>query len=119
VQDGDDKHILRLAQGQRDIIVQRKIRDHLEAAKTEADDATKADGEVSEVALAVRQERWDDVVASAQNVADTWIYGSRPPSTGETAKTRKAVAELGNIKEAAKNNPALAEQLRALGVNLD
>lgn len=117
VQDGDDKHITRLAQAQYDIIVQRKIREAIQNAVEEAQ-SKEPDEKISEAAQAVRAGDWDAVHATAQNLADTWVYGSRPASTGEATKARKAVKTVEALNSAAAQDPELAAKLAALGITL-
>jgi hypothetical protein len=117
VQDGDPKHITRLAQAQYDIIVQRKIREAIQNAVEEAQ-SKEADEKISETAQAVRAGDWDAVHAAAQSLADSWVYGSRPASTGEATKARKAVKTVEVLNSAAAADPELAAKLAALGITL-
>ena len=117
VQDGDQKHILRLAQAQYDIIVQRKIRESIQNAVEEAQ-SKEADDKISAAAQSVRLGDWDAVHAFAQETADNFVYGSRPAPSGETTKARKAVKTVETLSSAAAADPELAAKLAALGITL-
>lgn len=103
VQDGDEKHIVALAQAQFDIIIQRHIRN---AANSEDVSKLLAAGDT------------DGAVARIQEVADKYVYGARPVSTGGSAVAKKAVANQKKLAAAVAADPELAQRLAALGVEL-
>lgn len=117
VQDGEDKHITKLAQAQYDIIVQRKIREAVQNAAEEAQ-STEPDDKISEAAQNIRVGDWDAVLVFAQDIADAFVYGSRPAGTGESTKARRAVKTVDTLTTAAANDPELARKLAELGISL-
>lgn len=113
VEDGDAKHVRKLAQGQLDIIVQRNIRNYansdevLEAlygTKEPAADAEPVEGGV-EAALEL-----------IQKFADEYLYGVTRTSSGAGAGTKAKAKQADAVAAAAKNDPELAAKLAALGI---
>lgn len=123
VENGDDKHILRLAQGAIDIIRQRKVREFLQedaVADALAGKLVKwADGDEQDYSGLDEDSIVEDILARAQSVADAFIYGSRPVSTGGAGKRAKeAVEKVGKLQAAAAADPELAAKLAELGIAL-
>lgn len=131
MEDGKPEHMLRLAQGQLDIIRQRKIREAAEDKVTAAilnGEKVKLDmdleglgvegdevnfGEYSE------DDRREAVRIRCQAVGDAYIYGSRGPSTG-AGKVTKERAQKQQKLEAAVASGSLSEEeiekLKSLGI---
>lgn len=122
VEDGKQEHMLRLAQGALDIITQRKIREFCATEEVAAALAGKtvkwSEGDEVEYGEYSEAERIADVVSRAQDVADTYTYGSRPAGTGAGKVTKTKAAQLDKAVEAAKADPELAAKLAALGISL-
>jgi hypothetical protein len=119
VENGDEKHVLRLAQGQYDIIVQRKIREYLASEEVADILAGKTVGEGEDAvdfAAHTDDERIAEVLSRTQTVADEFAYGSRQslPGGGKTA----AVERDKKVRAAAAADPELAAKLAALGITL-
>lgn len=122
VKDGNEDHMRRLAQGGLDIIRQRKIREFCESEEVAAalagktvkwDDTDEVQyGEFSE------DERVSDILDRAQEVGNAYVYGSQPAGTGTGKVTKAKAAQLDKAVEAAKNDPALAAKLAALGISI-
>lgn len=113
VADGKPENVLKLAQAQFDIIVQRQIRNAAESEKVADILAGKGDYEALD-----DDERKAEAVAYIQSVGDEYLYGARVAGTGESAKAKKAVATVGKLQEAAASNPEVAALLAQLGVSL-
>lgn len=103
VQDGDDKHTVSLAQAQFDIIIQRHIRN---ASNSE------------DVAKLLKEDDVEGAVALIQKVADSYVYGARPLSTGESTTNRRNKENMSKLREGAAADPELAKRLADLGVSL-
>lgn len=122
VEGGEEKHVLRLAQGAVDIVRQRKVREFLQT--DEVSDALQgktvkwAEGDEVDYGQFDEDERVADVLSRAQDVADSFIYGSRPVSTGTGKAVKADAADMRKAKEAAKADPELAAKLAELGISL-
>lgn len=103
VENGDPENVRKLGQSAWDIIVQRRIR---EAAESE------------ECGKILAEEGLDAAKAYLQNVADGYIYGARQAGTGASAVTRKKAQSFDKLVEKAKTDPAIAAQLKELGIEL-
>lgn len=127
VKDGKEEHVISAAQGAIDIVVQRMIRNAAEDDVTLAilqgktvkdeDDAEYA-GDYSDMS---DEDRRATVQARLQGVADTYLYGSRGPSTGTTKATKEKAAKVDAVETAAKSgnlSPETIEELKKLGFNL-
>lgn len=122
VENGEDKHILRLAQGAKDIITQRKVREFLSTDEVAAALAGKevkwSESETVDYGAHSEEERIEDILVRAQEVADSFVYGSRTVTVGVGKATKAAAADMAKAKEAAKADPELAAKLAALGITL-
>lgn len=120
VEDGKPENVLKLAQAQYDIIVQRKLRDAAtsdEIADILAGKTVEIDGEKLDFADMSEDERKEYAASRIQQVADEYVYGARPLIAGGGTKAAKAaLANQGKIAEAAKADPDLAAKLAALGI---
>lgn len=119
VENGDEKHILRLAQGQLDIITQRKVREYVGSDEVGNILAGKIVGEGEDAidfSEMSDEERVQEVLNRAQAVSDDYAYGSRTttPGGGKTA----AVERDKKVRAAAQADPELAAKLAALGITL-
>lgn len=122
VEGGKDENVLRLGQGAFDIIDQRKIREFLESEEVADALAGKtvkwAEGDEVAYGDYSEEDRIEDILSRAQDVGDSYIYGSRPAGTGAGKVTKQKAAEMDKAKEAAKSDPELAAKLAALGISL-
>lgn len=122
VENGEDKHILQLAQGAKDIITQRKVREFLQQDEVAAALAGKevkwSDSETVNYGDYDEADRIEDILSRAQDVADAYVYGSRPVTVGVGKATKQAASDMAKAKEAAKADPELAAKLAALGITL-
>jgi hypothetical protein len=113
VEDGKAEHALRLAQGQLDIIRQRKIReaaedevtaDILNGKKVKLDigmgDYGEEGAEVDFSDLDADQRR-DAVRARCQAIGDAYVYGSRTAGTGAGKVTKEKAAKMSKLETAA------------------
>lgn len=119
VENGEQKHILRLAQGQLDIITQRKIREYLQSDEVADILAGKSVGEgadTTDFSEFEEDDRVAEVLRRAQEVADTYEYGSRSAVPGGGQKA--AVERDKKVRAAAAADPALAAKLAELGITL-
>lgn len=117
VENGDPENVRKLAQGQLDIIVQRKIRDYVESDEAADILAGKTvDGE--DFGAHSDDERKQVVAERAQAVSDDYLYGGRAAGSGAGAKAKKAVATVATLGAAAANDPELAKKLAELGIQL-
>jgi hypothetical protein len=117
VENGDPENVRKLAQGQLDIIVQRKIRDYVESEEVADILAGKTvDGE--DFGAHTEEERKQVVAQRAQAVSDDYLYGGRAAGSGAGTKAKKAVATVAQLASASANDPELAAKLAALGITL-
>lgn len=98
-------NVLKLAQGQFDIIQQRWIREYLDS-----EDGQKYFAEHGA----------DKTLAAAQQIADEARYGGKERKTSAaTAKTKASVSFADQVLEASKTNPAALDKLRKMGFDVD
>lgn len=127
VKDGKQEHVISAAQGAIDIVVQRMIRNAAEDDVTLAilqgkvvkdeDDAEYAE----DYADSSDEDRRATIQTRLQNVADTYLYGSRGPSTGSSKVTKEKAAKTDAVEAAAKAGTLSAEtiaELAKLGFNV-
>lgn len=122
VEDGKPENVLKLAQAQFDIIIQRRLRDTAtsdDVAEILAGKVVEVDGEKLDFSGMSDEERKAYVVDLLQGVADDFRYGSRPALTsGKTKQAKEALEREGKLKSAAAADPELAAKLEALGYTL-
>jgi hypothetical protein len=131
VEDGKEEHMLRLAQGQMDIIRQRKIREAAEdtitadilAGKTVELDVTLegigAEGEKADFGSLDEADRREAVRARCQAIGDAYKYGSRAPGTGAAKVTKEKAAKVDKLAAAASAgelDEATVAKLKELGI---
>lgn len=115
VQDGKSENVLKLAQGQLDIIVQRYVRNAAEDEVTAdilAGKTVEINGEKTDFSGYDADERMEAVKQRIQEVADTYLYGARGPSTGTAKVTKEKAAKVDKVMEAAKSG-ALSDSAKA------
>jgi hypothetical protein len=131
MEDGKEEHMLRLAQGQLDIIRQRKIREAAEDAvtaaildgKTEVEldvaiDGVGAEGDKITTADYSETDRREIVRARCQAIGDAYVYGSRGPSTGGGKVTKEKAAKQTKLEAAVaagELTEAEIEKLKSIG----
>lgn len=127
VKDGKEEHVLNAAQGAIDIVVQRMIRNAAEDDVTLAILAGKTVKEDEDADFAgdysghSDEERKDAVQTRLQQVADTYLYGSRGPSSGGSKVVKEKAAKVDAVAAAAAAgnlSPETIEELKKLGFNL-
>lgn len=98
-------NVLKLAQGQFDIIQQRWVREWL-------------DSEEGQKFFA--EHGADATLAEAQKIADEARYGGKERKTSaQTQKSKAAVSFADQVMEASKTNPAALDKLRKMGFDVD
>lgn len=122
VEGGKSENVLKLAQAQFDIIIQRKLRDAAtsdEIAEVLAGKVVEIDGEKLDFSGMNDAERQEYAVSRVQAVADDFRYGARPLIAGGGTKAAKeALGREAGLKKAAAADPELAAKLAALGYTL-
>jgi hypothetical protein len=122
VEGGKSENVLRLAQAQFDIIIQRKLRDAAsseEVASILAGKVVEVDGEKLDFSGMSDEERIEYAVGRIQDVADDYRYGARPLIAGGGSKAAKeALSREQGLKAAAAADPELAAKLAQLGYTL-
>lgn len=128
MEDGKESHADKLAQGQLDIIRQRKIREAAEDALTAAIlngervemDAGSYKGETVNFADQSEDDRKEAVRDRLQAIGDEYVYGARGAATGGAAKVVKEKAARADKLTAAAASGELSEaeieKLKALGI---
>lgn len=126
VEDGKPEHMLKLAQGQRDIIVQRKIRDAAEDKTTAAIlagekvkldidmEGVGAEGDEVNFGEFSEDDRREAVRIRCQAVGDSYLYGSRGPSTGGSKVTKEKAAKVTKLEQQAASGELSEEEIATL-----
>lgn len=127
VKDGKEEHVRNAAQGAIDIVVQRMIRNGAEddvtlnilqgKKVTEEMDADFA-GDYADMS---EDERRETVQTRLQGIADSYLYGSRGPSSGGSKVVKEKAAKVDAVAAAAAAgnlSPETIEELKKLGFNL-
>lgn len=106
--DKPESHVLSLAQGQYDIIVQRKVREFFQSSEC----ADMMDGKTDDTKDLDEDARFTYVLGVGQAIADEYRYGSRGPATGgANAAAKKTHAQQAALAAAAANDPEVAALL--------
>lgn len=105
-QDKPEEHTLSLAQGQYDIIAQRKAREFFQGEECVA----MLDGKHADTKDLREDERLAYVLGIGQEILDNYAYGSRPAGTGGggNAAAKQALADKKRLDAAAEKDPAIA-----------
>jgi hypothetical protein len=126
MEDGKEEHMLRLAQGQLDIIRQRKIREAAEDEVTAdilAGKKVKADvdmgdygteGEEIDFSTLDDDQRRDAVRVRCQAIGNAYTYGSRAPSTGGSKVVKEKAAKQTKLQTTAAAGQLTDENVQQL-----
>lgn len=131
MEDGKQEHALKLAQGQLDIIRQRKIREAAEDKMTAAilnGEKVKLDRDLDGIGAVDDEVNFGDysdddrreaVRLRCQAVGDSYLYGSRGPSTGAGKVVKERAAKQQKLEAAVASGDLSAEEiekLKSLGI---
>lgn len=126
VEDGKDENVKKLAQAQLDIIVQRKIReaaedkvtaDIISGAKIKLDrdlEGIGAEGDEINFGEYSEDDRREAVRLRCQDVADSYVYGPRGPSTGAGKAVKEKAAKVSKLEAQAAAGELSDEEIATL-----
>lgn len=126
MEDGKQEHALKLAQGQLDIIRQRKIREAAEDKTTAAilnGEKIKLDTDLEGIGAVdeevnfgdySEEDRREAVRLRCQAVGDAYLYGSRGPSTGAGKVVKEKAAKVTKLEAQAAAGELSDEEIATL-----